>query len=73
MDPVHPFIIMINLSAGDIFESEILEFYDIIVTEDSKAKFPTLNDLNKLIWVGNIPKLSKIVKNWPNSKISKML
>ena len=47
---------MINLSAGDIFESEILEFYDNIVTEDSKAKFPTLNDLNKLIWTGN-PKL----------------
>ena len=48
---------MINLWAGDIFESEILEFYDNIVTEDSKVKFSTLNELNKLIWVGNIPEL----------------
>ena len=35
---------MINLSAGDISESEIMEFYDYIVIEDRKGKFSTLND-----------------------------
>ena len=35
---------MINFSAGILPKSEILEFYDNIVTEDIKGKFSTLND-----------------------------
>ena len=40
----HSFVIMINLSVGDISESEILQFYDYNVTEVRKGKFSTLND-----------------------------
>ena len=50
---------MINLTAGDISESETLEFYDNIVTEDSKGIFPTLNDQSKLFWVENSARLSR--------------
>ena len=61
---------MINLSARDISESETLEFYDNIVTEDSKGIFPTLNDQSKLFWVGNIARLSRdeFWRNFENSQ-----